>query len=400
MPQSGAASASRRFRPSFVRQRLKSGTEKVIYSFGGVGADGLGPIAGLTNVGGKLYGTTDFGGSHCGSSGCGTVFEVTTSGTERVVYSFKGGKDGANPHAGLIAVGGKLYGTTQDGGVTSGYCEIGCGTVFEVSTSGTESVLYRFNGEPRGDGAYPQAGLIAIGKELYGTTYQGGANENGTVFEVSTSGKESVLHTFGTNESSDGLNPYAGLIAIGKELYGTTVAGGAYGITGSGTGYGTIFEVSTSGKERILYSFDGYKHGRAPDEGLIAVGGNLYGTTPYGGDSDGDGIVFAVSISGQERILHTFKGGKDGETPEAGLIAVGSELYGTTGQGGKSSSDGLGGTVFEVSTSGAENVLYSFKDSPDGARPQAGLITVGGELYGTTQYGGIDGAGSVFAVTP
>jgi len=402
-PQPGEGSASQRLKPLFAGQPHTSGTERVVYSFKG-GTDGELPDAGLTNVGGKLYGTTVFGGtSGCGVKGnkytCGTIFEVSTSGTERVAYSFKGGSDGGNPQAGLIAVGGKLYGTTQDGGVKSGYCEIGCGTVFEVSTSGAESVLYRFNGIT--DGAYPEAGLIAIGKELYGTTFQGGANSNGTVFEVSTSGKESVLHTFGTNESSDGLNPYAGLIAIGKELYGTTSAGGAYGITGTGTGYGTVFEVSTSGKERVLYSFDGYKHGREPDAGLIAVGGELYGTTPDGG-SDSDGIVFAVSTSGTERILHNFKGGKDGETPEAGLIHVGSELYGTTVQGGESSSSGLGGTVFEVSTSGMESIVHNFGKygAGDGARPQAGLIAVGGKLYGTTYYGGTIGDGTVFEVTP
>jgi uncharacterized repeat protein (TIGR03803 family) len=375
-----------------------------VYSFKDI-TDGELPDANLTNVGGKLYGTTNYGGTDgCGVKGnkytCGTVFEVSTSGTERVVYSFKGGKDGGNPHAGLIAVGGKLYGTTQDGGVESGYCEIGCGTVFEVSTSGTESVLYRFNGTP--DGAYPEAALIVLGNELYGTTYQGGANENGTVFQVSTSGKESVLHSFGTNESSDGLNPYAGLVAVGKELYGTTGAGGTYGITGTGTGYGTIFQVSTAGKERVLYSFDGYKHGRYPDAGLIYRAGEFYGTTAYGGDSDGDGIVFAVSASGKERILHYFKGGNDGETPEAGLIAVGSELYGTTVQGGEFSSSGLGGTVFAVSTSGGESIVHNFGKygAGDGARPQAGLIKVGSELYGTTYYGGTAGDGTVFAVTP
>lgn len=138
--------------------------------------DGSNPIGSLIDVNGVLYGTT-YGG---GANGLGAVFEVTTSGTERILYSFKGflTGDGADPNASLIDVNGVLYGTTYGGGAN------GLGTVFEVTTSGTESVLHSFKGAS-GDGAYPSAGLIDVNGALYGTTQWGGPGNWGTVFKVS-----------------------------------------------------------------------------------------------------------------------------------------------------------------------------------------------------------------------
>jgi uncharacterized repeat protein (TIGR03803 family) len=127
------------------------------------------------------------------------------------LYSFKGGTDGANPSAGLIAVYGELYGTTGGGGT------YGHGTVFKVSTFGTETVLYRFKGVP--DGAFPVAGLIEVNGALYGTTQLGGtygAYGDGTVFKMSTSGAESVLYRF--KNVPDGANPEAGLIDVNGAL--------------------------------------------------------------------------------------------------------------------------------------------------------------------------------------
>ena len=178
----------------------------------------------------------------------------------------------------------------------------------------------------------------------------------------------------------DGAKPYAGLIALNGLLYGTTNVGGA-------SDDGIVFEVDASGKERVLYSFEGGEDGAYPRAGLLVVDGTLYGTTSEGGDESsnpyGNGTVFEVSPSGTERVLYSFKGGRDGAEPFAGLIAMNGKLYGTTAYGGESQYGGsLGvkglGTVFEVTTSGKERVLYRFKGGNDSAIPMADLIAVKG----------------------
>jgi len=241
-------------------------------------------------VSGALYGTTSLGGSGCsGSTGCGTVFKVGTSGTGyELLYSFKGGRDGNSPAAPLIDVNGTLYGTTVLGG--SGCNGVGCGTVFKVTTSGRERVVYRFKGTP--DGGGPFAGLIDVNGTLYGTTFGGGSGCKpyvfGTVFAFDpASGKERVIHTFC---GPDGANPSARLIAIGNLLYGTTSGGGAH----SGPYEGTVFSVTTSGKETVLHSFGYGSDGSGPSAGLVELNATLYGTT-YTGGANGDGTVFSLS---------------------------------------------------------------------------------------------------------
>jgi uncharacterized repeat protein (TIGR03803 family) len=165
-------------------------TETVLHSF--TGSDGAFPLAGLiADSAGNLYGTTVSGGTGgCSQgAGCGVVFKVSPSGTETVLYSFTGGSDGAFPEAGLIADrAGNLYGTTNRGGGSGG------GVVFKLSSSGTETVLYSFTGGS--DGRNPQAGLIADSAgNLYGTT-EGGGSGNGVVFKLSLGGTETVLHSF------------------------------------------------------------------------------------------------------------------------------------------------------------------------------------------------------------
>ena len=170
--------------------------------------DGRDPHAGpLVKVKGTLYGTTVYGGGPCHDR-CfgGTVFAITTSGSETVLHSFeaRSGGDGKNPRAGLIDGAGTLYGTTVHGGSASCYC----GTVFKVTLSGAETVLHSFTGNP--DGFGPDAGLLDVNGTLYGTTINGGANGDGTVFAIAPSGKETVLHSFAGQP--DGAHPYAGLI--------------------------------------------------------------------------------------------------------------------------------------------------------------------------------------------
>ena len=196
----------------------------MVYSFEGK-PDGAYPVAGLIDVNGTFYGTTEEGGgSSACNGGCGTVFEVFALGGSQVIYSFNGGTDGVAPVAGLLDVNGTLYGTTESGG-GSGCGGSGCGTVFAVTASGSEGIIYRFKGGT--DGQAPVAALTAVNGTLYGTTELGGASDAGTVFQVTTSGKEHLLYSF--KGTTDGWGPRAGLIDANGTLYGTTEGGGAKG---------------------------------------------------------------------------------------------------------------------------------------------------------------------------
>jgi len=183
-------------------------------------------------------------------------------------------------------VAGTLYGTTSSGGGTVS-CTGGCGTVFKITTAGIETVLHSFGHDS--DGVFPYAGLINVKGSLYGTTAIGGASGPGTVFKITTAGVETVLYSF--KVGSDGANPYAGLIDVAGTLYGTTVHGG----TGSCTaGCGTVFKITTKGMETVLHSFKDGRDGANPYAGLIDVAGTLYGNTSVGGAS-GNGTVFKVA---------------------------------------------------------------------------------------------------------
>jgi uncharacterized repeat protein (TIGR03803 family) len=208
-----------------------SGTEKVLHSFAGTTYDGIAPSASLIDVNGILYGTTVGGGAY-GDGGDGTVYTITTSGTEKVLHSFAGGSDGANPYAALINVGGTLYGTTAYGGANND------GTVFRITQSGTETVLHSFGGS--GDGDFPYAALLDVKGTLYGTTSEGGTHVYGTVFSITTDGYENVLYNFGST-STDGRLPVASMVYLSATLYGTTEAGGS---GNNGNGYGTIFSLT------------------------------------------------------------------------------------------------------------------------------------------------------------
>ncbi|MGB8909033.1 MAG: choice-of-anchor tandem repeat GloVer-containing protein [Candidatus Cybelea sp.] len=388
-----------RLEASFVQQtRPNAALFTHLYSFKG-GDDGAQPFAGLIELNGTLYGTTAYGGTGCSSSsGCGTVFESTTSGQETVLYRFQGGKDGANPYAGLVDVNGALYGTTARGG-TGCSGSGGCGTVFKITTSGKETVLYSFKGAP--DGLAPIANLTVLNGTLYGTTRAGGTGCSrssgcGTVFRITTSGKETVLYSFeGEQREKDGAIPLAGLTQLKGALYGTTVSGGRGNL-------GTVFKITASGRVTVLYRF--WRNGYEPHAGLTNVKGMLYGTT-YRGGANLQGIVFEITTAGKERVVYNFKGGKDGGAPDADLTELNGTLYGTTPVGGGRSENG---TVFQVTAAGAEHVIHAFERKRDGIEPQSNLIAVDGALYGTTVGGGgvvctsfvPSGCGTIFEVTP
>jgi uncharacterized repeat protein (TIGR03803 family) len=330
-----------------------SGSKKVLYSFRGGSSDGAYPVGGLIDVNGTLYGTTTYGGGGCGNYGCGTVFSVSTTGTETMLHSFDHQSDGQWPFASLIDVNGTLYGATEYGGQSS--CD--CGTVYTISTSGSEKVLYTFGAKP--DAQYPVAGLLDVKGTLYGTTLVGGSSGYGTVYSITTTGSEKVLHSFGN--SPDGARPTAGLIDVSGILYGTTTTGGTTGCVNSFySGCGIVYSVTTSGKEKVLYSFVPTNDGAYdPSVGLVDVNGMMYGTAAaYGNgvgcNNNGCGIVYSVSTNGDETALHVFNGGSDGAYPDAAMIDVDGALYGTTSNGGGSNcppsgSQHLGcGTVFAL----------------------------------------------------
>lgn len=330
----------------------KYGKERVIYRFGG-GDDGSSPYdAGLVNVSGALYGTTENGGKGC--VGCGTVYKTTTDGVEQVVHSFRGGSDGTGPSAPLVAVSGALYGTTMGGGGVAGCPSYGCGIVFKVKPDGANyTVLHRFTGGT--DGSNSSSGLVQMNGTLYGTTPAGGsprcAGGCGTVFKISTSGDERVLYAF--KGGRDGSRPQSSLIAVDGSLYGTTYYGGTGNCASRRCG--TVFEVSASGVERVIYRFNGgISDGANPAGPLLSRNGTFYGTTEFGGNCNlsrsGCGTIFALYAPGNEKVLHTFVGDLDGAFPQAGLIEFNTALYGTAGAGGSSYSCGNEGcgTVFKL----------------------------------------------------
>jgi uncharacterized repeat protein (TIGR03803 family) len=365
------------------------------FSFAGRGGTCC-PNESLVNVNGTLYGMTSGGTPN--KHECGTVFSISPSGVHRTIHRFQGA-DGCAPQDALINVHGTLYGTTYVGGSC-------CGVVFSLTPSGVEKVLYNFKGAP--DGAHPWGGLVELNGTLYGTTSDGGnvGGSNcpnsfgiygcGTVYSITTSGTESVLYRF--NGAPDGFQPLASMIAVHGKLYGTTVSGGLY--------WGTVFSVTTTGSENVVYSFKGGDDGNYPFSPLLYRNGKLFGTTLNGGSSD-KGNVYSVTPTGVEKVLYTFAGGTDGQLPGGRLIDVNGIFYSTTNSGGGSGcNSGSGcGTIFSVTPSGSENVLYSFKGGTDGADSNAGLVNLNGTLYGTTLSGGGkgcggSGCGTVFAITP
>ncbi len=314
-----------------------AGAEHVLHDFAGY-PDGGEPSASLTDVRGTLYGPTAYGGAEDGVDD-GTIFSISTTGTEHVLYSFTG-TSGAHPDGALANVKGRLYGTTLDGGGTN-YSPAD-GTVFGITTAGAERVLHSFGSGV--DGENSVANLIAVKGRLFGTTAHGGTyftsyDLGGTVFSVTTSGKEHVLHSFG--DGSDGRAPAAGLIDVKGSLYGTTAYGGTY--DASDDLGGTIFSITPSGAERVLHSFGSGSDGRDPVASLIDVKGTLYGTTWYGGKYN-EGTIFSVTTTGAEQVLHSFGHASDGYYPAAGLIDLNGTLYGTTSAGGGYT----GGIVFAL----------------------------------------------------
>ncbi len=318
--------------------------------------------------------------------------------------------DGSQPYGPLIQSGGIFYGTTRAGGRHNG------GTVFTITSGGALTTIYDFcsqGGHKCTDGAAPQAGLI-LGPDggLYGTTLGGGTGGGfGTVFQITSSGVLTTLHSF---QGSDGADPLSLVLGTDGNFYGTTSLGGMGGHIcfknrKTALKCGTAFKITPSGTLTTLYSFcsrNDCPDGAEPGAGLVeGSDGNFYGTTGGGGDNQlptcgGCGTVFRITGDGVLTTLHKFHS-KDGYDPQAALVqATDGNFYGTTLWGGTGVHPV--GTAFKMTADGVLTTIYTFCSQggnycTDGYFPAAPLIqATDGNLYGVT---GALGAGTIFQLT-
>jgi len=383
-------------------------TFQVFYSF--TGKAGAGPYGQLVmDAAGNLYGTTTYGGNQYDA---GAVYKLNSTGGASLLYPFTGGTDGGTPYAGVILdENGNLYGTTKDGGVSNGTCgtapPAGCGVVFKLDKTGKETVLHAFTGGSDGWEPLHELTRDAAGN-LYGTTEAGGGITGGpcalsgcgTVFKISTAGKETILHAFTGKADGNIVNSRLVLDASGN-IYGTAAGGGIVTgacITQGLHGCGVLFRLSKTGKDTILHSFTDGADGATPAGNLITdANGNLFGCTSVGG-SFGKGTIYEFDTNGKFTVLYNF------DTVDfcGGLVRDANGNFFGTASG---SPDGI---AFEVDASGKFTQLHGFTGESDGGEPLSQpILDPQGNLYGTTYFGGLtcpdglgDGCGVVYKITP
>ena len=385
-------------------------TYSVLYTFSGVpgNPDGGDPSSLTPRPGGGFYGTC----VNAGLNGWGDIFQIDNTGTLIPIYSFTNrspATDGSNPFAGLeVGTNGWLYGMAQAGGV------YGNGTIFAVITNGAFTNLYSFSElsadtsvnpvvVTNSDGAMPRCALTlnTNNGNFYGTLGQGGTNGFGTLFEVTHSGKVTVLYSF-SNEV-DGASPDGSLLVYSDgNLYGATYSGGS-------NGYGTVFQMTAAGRVTPLYSFTNGVDGADPQGALIdGQDGQLYGTCAAGG-TNGTGTLFKITTDGVLTPLYSFgpstnsftgEYNADGVSPNLLVLASDGNIYGATQKG----SPGGDGNIFELTRGGSFSVVYAFTydqdggANGDGANPSSLLQSADGNLYGTTLRGGSNGFGTFFTI--
>jgi uncharacterized repeat protein (TIGR03803 family) len=326
-----------------------------------------------------------------------------------VLHTFRNGTDGAYPYTTMALSGNTLYGAANGGGIQGCYYTYGCGLIFQIDIqTGAYQVIHLFR---LLDGLSPSGALTVYSGVLYGTTLLGGSSTScvygcGVVYKLVLDTDElTVLHGF---DSSDGSFPESALTldSAGETLYGTTPEGG------SSTGDGVVFKLTLStGAYDVLYNFTGWPDANYPYGPLtMDASGNLYGDSQLGGagpcgNGNGCGTVFMVNpATGTDTVLYPFpRDTSNGYYPLAGITrTAGGSIYGTTAWGGLSD-DGI---VFELAEN-TETVLHSFQGS-DGSHPQASVIVdSSGNVFGTTLDGGSDsgecniyGCGVVWEITP
>jgi uncharacterized repeat protein (TIGR03803 family) len=412
--------------------------ETVLYRFQG-GSDGLYPGGGLIfDEAGNLYGTASGGGLSQPYCECGTVFELSPNGhsgwTESTIYTFQGGNDGSHPEFSLIFDReGNVYGATTDGGGAPSCGTTGCGTVFELTPNGSggwnESVLATFDPTTTGWALSSGVFLNADG-QLFGEGWEGATSaEAGFLYSLTPASGKWNYAAVSNFTYSDGYAPLTAPVVDSKgNLFGTTEYGGMWN-------FGSVFELKPAANggwsETIIYSFpkglpvtDPFFPTAQPSSLILDAAGNLYGETIAGGLKN-DGTVYKLSFmpngTWQATTLHSFPGGIGGTAPSGGLVMDSAgNLYGTTQYGGKGTLQGQRpsgyGIVFELSPgqngSWSEKTLYQFGGYPtDGAQSLGNLIfDRAGNLYGTTsaggssgcttEYGAVIGCGVAFELTP
>lgn len=363
------------------------------------------PGALMQGAGGNLYGVTRAGGIYLQ----GTTFSMTPSGTINTLYNFCSQQnqslciDGSYVNAPLVqGANGNFYGTSRFAGQT-----IDEGTAFELSSSGNFTLLYSFcSGPGCPDGQTPMVPLI-LGKDgnFYGTTGGGGSHsmggDGGTIFRITPNGTLTTLYNFCARQSNgvclDGMSPDAALLqASDGNFYGTTQFGGAHN-------KGTFFKLTPKGKFTSLHSLSEFSNPNALVEG---VDGKLYGTTASGGKL-ASGTVFRITSGGQLTTLYNFcsqANCSDGRVPAAGLVqGTDGNFYGTTRLGGSNddpSCNGQGcGTIFQITPAGKLMTIYNFcsqADCTDGSEPEAALMQASnGTFFGTTSQGGTTNCNNV-----
>jgi uncharacterized repeat protein (TIGR03803 family) len=394
-----------------VTVKVGSMTETILHSFYGAPvSDGDHPTSLMQASDGNFYGLAD-----------NVVFKITPDGVETIPW------DVALPPAVIQAKDGNFYGTTAGGAN-------GAGAFVKITPDGVETVLYSFGASPS-DGAQPNRAVIqASDGNFYGTTISGGDNycpnilgdshNCGTVFKITPEGVETILHSFGASRS-DGDQPDAGVLeASDGNFYGTTDDGGANTCLGIGidvevtNNCGTVFKVTPDGVETVFYSFGAsLADGQTPVGNVIqASDGNLWGTTSAGGGlpcadpNSCGGTVFRITLSGEETIVYRFPSTPADLGDVSGVFFQGIDgnFYGTTLTAGPY--ENPGGIVYQLTPDGIETTLYSFDSmGSDGVRPVFLMQARDGTLYGTTDSGGgqqtlngqlLMAAGTVFKLTP
>jgi len=297
-----------------------------------------------------------------GTSGNGTVFKITRTGTTTVIHSFDG-TDGSNAVGGMtLGLDGNLYGDTWSGG------SFGNGITFKITPAGNETALHNFANN--GDGANPANVLVRSGTFFYGTTNDFSAE---TIYKVTSAGALTTLHTFSVSDGQAGGQLF---LASDGNIYGGMNQGGMFG-------FGTAFKMTPKGGLTVLHNFNNTDGNQAAPGMVEITPGKFYGTTELGGTS-GDGVVYSLTSSGTFSVLHSFSSSTDGHQALTPMLATDGNAYGVAVSGGSANC----GTIFKVTAAGAFSVVHPF-DNTHGCNPQGGYLTQGtdGKLYGIATNG-------------
>ena len=318
---------------------------------------------------GNIYGSTLEG----GTSGIGTVFQVTPSGTLTTLYSFDG-TVGSYPYGGFaLGTDGNFYGTASQGG------SAGFGSVYKITPAGVITSLHAFTNT--GDGKYPGAAL-ALGND--GNFYGGNAS---TIYKVTAAGVFTALHTL--NSATDGSGVQYLILGQDGNFYGTTASGGT-------NNYGTLFKVTPSGSFTVLHAFANGTDGFQPGSIAQAANGTLYGDT-YVGGSGGGGVLYKSTTSGTFTVLYSLNSSTDGYEI-AGSLTLGTDgnFYNVASADGANS----GGTLFKISPAGVFTKVLDFNGADVGSDPESGLLqATSGIFYGGTGTGGSGNASVFYSVS-